>query len=44
MHRHEALFRHNPRMAMLYQTFDRLPDKAQIIAHAQSLLTQLDQL
>jgi deoxyribodipyrimidine photolyase-related protein len=44
MHRHEALFRHNPRMAMLYKTFDRLPDKAQIIAHAQSLLTQLDQL
>lgn len=44
MLRHEALLRHNPRMSMVYKTLDRLQDKAKIMAHAQSLLKQLDQL
>ena len=44
MHRHEALFRHNPRMTMVYKNLDRLPDKAKIISHAQSLIHKIDQL
>ena len=44
MLKHEAIFRHNPRMAIIYKQLDRLQDKSKLIAHAQSLLHQLDQL
>ena len=44
MLKHEAIFRHNPRMAIIYKQLDRLQDKPKLIAHAQSLLHQLDQL
>lgn len=44
MIRYEGLFRSNPRMGMIYRQLDKLQDKDQIIAHAQQLLSQVNEL
>ncbi|OTL18786.1 cryptochrome/photolyase family protein [Acinetobacter pittii] len=44
MSRHEAIFRQNPRMAMVYKNLDRMKDKASVMQHAKLLIHQLDEL
>lgn len=44
MMKHEAIFRANPRMGMIYRQLDKLQNKDRLIVHAQQLLTQIDEL
>lgn len=44
MSQHEAIFRQNPRMAMVYKNLDRMKDKASVMQHAKLLIRQLDEL
>ncbi|ENV61006.1 cryptochrome/photolyase family protein [Acinetobacter soli] len=42
--RHETFFRSNARMHMVYRSLDKMQDQDKVLAHAEHLLTHLDQL
>jgi deoxyribodipyrimidine photolyase-related protein len=44
MIKNEKFFRSNTRMRMTYQSLDKMQNKEQIVAHAEDLLSRLDEL